>query len=40
MGDAALRRAGMPQQWAMKREMLSPRYTTRYEDLLPDVMTS
>ncbi|EBG3494794.1 DUF4113 domain-containing protein [Salmonella enterica subsp. enterica] len=29
---------GMPQQWAMKREMLSPRYTTRYEDLLrPDV---
>ncbi|SQI83966.1 transposase, Mutator family [Salmonella enterica subsp. enterica serovar Bredeney] len=27
----------MPQQWAMKREMLSPRYTTRYEDLLlPD----
>ncbi|WP_218661564.1 DUF4113 domain-containing protein, partial [Salmonella enterica] len=19
---------GMPQQWAMKREMLSPRYTT------------
>ncbi|EHU8661702.1 DUF4113 domain-containing protein, partial [Salmonella enterica] len=23
-----------PQQWAMKREMLSPRYTTRYEDLL------
>ncbi|WP_449089299.1 DUF4113 domain-containing protein, partial [Salmonella enterica] len=22
------------QQWAMKREMLSPRYTTRYEDLL------
>ncbi|EBS4510278.1 DUF4113 domain-containing protein [Salmonella enterica subsp. salamae] len=25
---------GIPQQWAMKREMLSPRYTTRYEDLL------
>ncbi|EAW8184265.1 DUF4113 domain-containing protein [Salmonella enterica] len=24
---------GIPQQWAMKREMLSPRYTTRYEDL-------
>ncbi|EBX2397528.1 DUF4113 domain-containing protein, partial [Salmonella enterica subsp. enterica serovar Typhimurium] len=22
------------QQWAMKREMLSPRYTTRYSDLL------
>ncbi|EHE2709691.1 DUF4113 domain-containing protein, partial [Salmonella enterica] len=21
-------------QWAMKREMLSPRYTTRYSDLL------
>ncbi len=29
---------GMSLQWAMKREMLSPRYTTRYEDLLlPDV---
>lgn len=25
---------GIRQQWAMKREMLSPRYTTRYEDLL------
>ncbi|EDR7544070.1 translesion error-prone DNA polymerase V subunit UmuC, partial [Salmonella enterica subsp. enterica serovar Grumpensis] len=25
---------GIPQQWAMKREMLSPRYTTRYADLL------
>lgn len=25
---------GSKQQWAMKREMLSPRYTTRYEDLL------
>ncbi|HEE9908865.1 TPA: Y-family DNA polymerase [Citrobacter braakii] len=25
---------GTQQQWAMKREMLSPRYTTRYEDLL------
>lgn len=25
---------GMSQQWAMKREMLSPRYTTRYSDLL------
>ncbi|EFS9262126.1 DUF4113 domain-containing protein [Salmonella enterica] len=25
---------GIPQKWAMKREMLSPRYTTRYEDLL------
>ncbi|EBG7308326.1 DUF4113 domain-containing protein [Salmonella enterica] len=25
---------GMPQPWAMKREMLSPRHTTRYEDLL------
>lgn len=25
---------GSQQQWAMKREMLSPRYTTRYEDLL------
>ncbi|MBP5852307.1 MULTISPECIES: Y-family DNA polymerase [Citrobacter] len=25
---------GIQQQWAMKREMLSPRYTTRYEDLL------
>ncbi|EAQ1357448.1 DUF4113 domain-containing protein, partial [Salmonella enterica] len=23
-----------PQQWAMKREMLSLRYTTRYSDLL------
>lgn len=22
------------QQWQMKREMLSPRYTTRYSDLL------
>ncbi|MDU1002254.1 Y-family DNA polymerase [Citrobacter sp.] len=25
---------GIQQPWAMKREMLSPRYTTRYEDLL------
>lgn len=25
---------GIQQQWVMKREMLSPRYTTRYEDLL------
>ncbi|EHA8317924.1 DUF4113 domain-containing protein, partial [Salmonella enterica] len=25
---------GIPQQWAMKREMLSLRYTTRYSDLL------
>ncbi|ELT9144636.1 Y-family DNA polymerase, partial [Salmonella enterica] len=25
---------GIQQQWAMKREMLSPRYTTRYSDLL------
>lgn len=25
---------GIQQQWAMKREMLSPRYTTRYTDLL------
>lgn len=25
---------GILQQWAMKREMLSPRYTTRYTDLL------
>lgn len=25
---------GIPQQWQMKREMLSPRYTTRYSDLL------
>lgn len=25
---------GIQQQWAMKREMLSPRYTTRYEDLI------
>ncbi|HDK0920573.1 TPA: Y-family DNA polymerase [Escherichia coli] len=25
---------GIQQRWAMKREMLSPRYTTRYEDLL------
>lgn len=25
---------GIQQQWAMKREMLSPRYTARYEDLL------
>ncbi|EBG5224792.1 TPA: Y-family DNA polymerase [Salmonella enterica] len=24
---------GMSQQWAMKREMLSPRYTTRFSDL-------
>ncbi|EKG0267735.1 Y-family DNA polymerase, partial [Salmonella enterica subsp. enterica serovar Anatum] len=25
---------GIQQQWAMKREMLSPRYTTKYSDLL------
>ena len=25
---------GVQQQWQMKREMLSPRYTTRYGDLL------
>ncbi|MBJ8416424.1 DUF4113 domain-containing protein, partial [Citrobacter cronae] len=25
---------GIQRQWAMKREMLSPRYTTRYADLL------
>ncbi|VEA94985.1 Error-prone lesion bypass DNA polymerase V(UmuC) [Salmonella enterica subsp. houtenae] len=25
---------GIQQQWAMKREILSPRYTTRYSDLL------
>ncbi|EHY70605.1 hypothetical protein APP86_19145 [Salmonella enterica subsp. houtenae] len=25
---------GIPQQWAMRRDMLSPRHTTRYEDLL------
>lgn len=25
---------GIQQQWQMKREMLSPRYTTRYLDLL------
>lgn len=25
---------GIQQQWQMKREMLSPRYTTRYGDLL------
>ncbi|EMP8599829.1 DUF4113 domain-containing protein, partial [Klebsiella pneumoniae] len=25
---------GIQQQWQMKREMLSPRYTTRYSDLL------
>ncbi len=25
---------GIQQQWKMKREMLSPRYTTRYSDLL------
>lgn len=25
---------GIQQQWAMKREMLSPRYTTRFSDLL------
>lgn len=24
---------GIQQQWQMKREMLSPRYTTRYADL-------
>ncbi len=24
---------GIQQPWAMKREMLSPRYTTRYADL-------
>lgn len=26
--------ARIQQQWQMKREMLSPRYTTRYSDLL------
>ncbi|MBJ2719911.1 DUF4113 domain-containing protein, partial [Salmonella enterica subsp. enterica serovar Newport] len=25
---------GIPQQWAMKREILSLRYTTRYSELL------
>lgn len=25
---------GIQQQWQMKREMFSPRYTTRYADLL------
>ena len=25
---------GIQQPWAMKRDMLSPRYTTRYSDLL------
>lgn len=25
---------GIQQQWAMKREMLSPQYTTRFSDLL------
>lgn len=25
---------GIQQKWQMKREMLSPRYTTRYSDLL------
>lgn len=25
---------GIQQHWQMKREMLSPRYTTRYSDLL------
>jgi DNA polymerase V len=25
---------GIQQQWQMKREMLSPRYTTRYSDLI------
>mgnify|MGYP002414111546 CR=1 FL=1 len=25
---------GIQQRWQMKREMLSPRYTTRYTDLL------
>ncbi|HFI3614986.1 TPA: DUF4113 domain-containing protein, partial [Escherichia coli] len=24
---------GIQQQWQMKREMLSPRYTTRFSDL-------
>ncbi|ECZ4640085.1 DUF4113 domain-containing protein, partial [Salmonella enterica] len=27
-------RTGIQQQWAMKRNILSSRYTTRYEDLL------
>ncbi|HBY0076135.1 TPA: DUF4113 domain-containing protein, partial [Klebsiella pneumoniae] len=27
-------RAGLQTSWQMKREMLSPRYTTRYTDLL------
>ncbi|MEG6349574.1 DUF4113 domain-containing protein [Enterobacter hormaechei] len=25
---------GIQQQWQMKRDMLSPRYTTRFSDLL------
>ncbi|WP_120785013.1 DUF4113 domain-containing protein, partial [Enterobacter hormaechei] len=25
---------GIQQQWQMKREMLSPRYTTRFSDFL------
>ncbi|EJJ4226827.1 DUF4113 domain-containing protein, partial [Salmonella enterica] len=31
---------GIQQQWAMKREMLSLRYTTRYEDLLTGLIKS
>lgn len=33
-GGALFCRRGIQQQWQMKREMLSPRYTTRYGDLL------
>ncbi len=33
-GRSILPARGIQQQWQMKREMLSPRYTTRYGDLL------
>ncbi len=33
-GRSILPAGGIQQQWQMKREMLSPRYTTRYGDLL------
>ncbi|EJL0434325.1 DUF4113 domain-containing protein, partial [Salmonella enterica] len=31
---------GIQQQWAIKREMLLLRYTTRYEDLLTGLIKS
>ncbi|VDZ82052.1 DNA polymerase V subunit UmuC [Kluyvera intermedia] len=33
-GTLSFARQGIQQQWQMKREMCSPRYTTRLSDLL------